>query len=144
VDIQEEILSDAQAAIASGDLRRAVIELAITCEVAIKSTYFGRSTAAAAAYEYLEDKGRVNASLIDLIGVIAEQAFGHSFKTATPTEYKDIDHLLRCRNKAVHRASLTFRDDANNLHKVDQATVEQWWGSVEAVLEWLKASCEVG
>jgi hypothetical protein len=143
-DIQEEILSDAQAAIASGNLRRAVIELAIACEVAVKSSYFGRSSAAATMYEYLEDKGRVNASVMDLIGVIAERAFGQSLKAVKPDEYRNLDHLFRCRNKAAHRPSLTFRDDSNNLHEADQATVEQWWISVETLLAWLKLSCEIG
>jgi hypothetical protein len=42
VPIHEQILSDAQAATFEGNGRRAVLELAVACEVFIKSTFLGR------------------------------------------------------------------------------------------------------
>jgi hypothetical protein len=55
----EEVFSDAQAAAVEGNLRRAVLELAISCEIAVKQKFFFTSTPSGAAFEYLEDKGRV-------------------------------------------------------------------------------------
>jgi hypothetical protein len=46
------------AAIFENKLARAVIDTAISCEVAVKQTFFGESTIARAAYEYLEDRGQ--------------------------------------------------------------------------------------
>ncbi len=138
VEIHEELLSDAQAAIIEGNFRRAVLEMAVACEVAIKRAYFGQSTAATAAYEYLEDKGGIRITPIELISGAAHRAFGEGFEDVSPGDYKHIDFLFRCRNKVAHRADPVYRDDKNVLHQVDGEEILHWWASVDRLLTWLK------
>lgn len=137
-ELYEELLSDAQTAIFQGNFRRAVLEMAITCEVAIKQAFFKKYSAAGAAYEYLEDKGRVNISVTELIHGAAKEAFGESFKDVCNTEYKNIDFLFRCRNKIAHRGEVVYKDDTGNVHKVSLETLKEWWKSVEMLFDWLK------
>lgn len=136
--LYEELLSDAQTAIFQGNFRRAVLEMAITCEVAIKQAFFKKYSAAGAAYEYLEDKGRVNISVLELIHGAAKEAFGESFKDVCNTEYENIGFLFRCRNKIAHRGEVVYKDDAGNVHKVNLEKLKDWWKSVEMLLGWLK------
>jgi len=136
-ELQEELLSDAQAAIFQNNLRRGILEMAIGCEVAIKQTFFQKSTVAGSVYEYLEDKRRINVSVIDLLDGVAKQAFGESFKDADEAAFRNIDFLFRCRNKVAHRGEITYKDDEGVSHAVSKDTLREWWKSVEILLDWL-------
>jgi hypothetical protein len=136
-ELYEELLSDAQAAVFQNNFRRAIIEMAIACEVAVKQTFFSKETPAGAAYEYLEDKGRINIRIIELIDSAAKHAFGESFKDVNGSAYQDIDNLFRCRNKVAHRGEVVYKDDSGGLNVIDLNTLAKWWQSVEALLEWL-------
>lgn len=136
-ELHEELLSDAQAAVFQHNLRRGILEMAIACEVAIKQAFFSKSTPAGLTYEYLEDKGRININITELIDGVAKQVFGESFKDVNKTAYLNIDHLFRCRNKAAHRGGVIYRDDAGILHTVDFNTMREWWESVRALFRWL-------
>lgn len=57
--LYEELLADAQTAIYEGSTRRAVLELAIGCEVLVKRIFFSRDTPAGAAFDFLEDKAKI-------------------------------------------------------------------------------------
>jgi hypothetical protein len=138
IELYEEILSDAQSAVFQKNYRRAIVEMVMACEIAIKQTYFAKSTIAGRAYEYLENKHKVNASLIEYIGGIAEYVLGENFKSYSKRDYENIENLFRCRNKAVHRGELTYRDGNNKLINVDESVLGEWWESVVALLEWLK------
>lgn len=137
--LHEEILSDAMTAIFEKNSRRAILEMAIACEVVVKRRFFSVNTPAGAAFDYLEDKSQVKVRVIDLINRIAEEAFGESFRASNPDKYKDIDHLFRCRNKIAHRGELSYRDDRGVTQPVDDKTIESWWNSVMALIEWIEA-----
>lgn len=137
-ELYDEILSDAQAAIFQSNLRRVILEMAIACEVAIKQTLFLSSTAAGSVFEYLEDKGRINISVIELIDGVARETFGESFKNHNSTAFKNIDYLFRCRNKVAHRGQTIFRDDSGIKQWVDGKIIKEWWESIELLFKWLK------
>lgn len=69
---------------------------------------------------------------------IAEEAFSRSFRANHPDQYKDIDHLFRCRNKIAHRGELSYRDDSGVTQPVDYNTVESGWNSIMSLIEWIE------
>jgi len=137
IEVHMEFLADAQTSVKNGELRRAILEMAIAYEVAVKGAFFAKSTTAGAAYEYLEDKSRVHTKVIELIDGVAKAAFGQSFKDDDPNAYKDIDHLFRARNKVAHRGEMIYRDDGGTEHEVDRPTLESWWASEDTLMKWI-------
>ena len=137
--LYEEILSDAQTALFEGNIRRAVLELAIACEIIIKRKIFSEESPAGAAFDYLEDKSQVRVRVLDFIDRIAVEAFGKSFRVDQGDHFNNIDHLFRCRNKVAHRGILSYRDDSGASIQVDYETVSSWWISVSTLIEWLNA-----
>ncbi len=135
--LHEEILSDAQSALFEDKLRRAVLELAIACELIVKRSFFSGDSPAGAAFDYLEDKAQVKVTVLDLLHRVAQEAFGKSFREDHDSHYKNIDHLFRCRNKVAHRGVLSFRDDSGVEIHVDSSMVASWWDSVLKLIEWL-------
>jgi hypothetical protein len=136
--LYEELLADAHSALFQVNYRRAVLELAMACEIAIKQTYFSASTAAGRAYEFMEDHQKVSMNITDYIDRVAEYALGDSFQKATSkSDFANIQHLFRGRNKIVHRGELTFRDDKGIIHPIDLRTLKAWWISVDRLLTWL-------
>lgn len=135
--LDQEILADAQNAIFDGNHRRGILEMAIACELVVKQAFFTKTTPAGSAFEYLEDKGKVRISALEFINRVSEDAFGKSFKTEHPSDYINIDHLFRCRNKIAHRGEVFFKDDAGILHTPNQEILFQWWESVETLLSWI-------
>lgn len=138
----DDLLSDAQAAALSGNFRRSVLELAITIEVHVKNSFFKREKIAGSAFEYLEDKGRENIKITELLDGAAAYAFGESFKKTNLNAYKDIDHIFRCRNKIAHRGEAIYRDDSGNWNQVDSETLRKWWVSTLEMFSWLRQKCE--
>lgn len=137
--LYEEILSDAQTAILRGNFRRGILEMAIACEIAVKHTFFTESTIAGAAYEYLEGKGMLRVRTLELVGKVAEHAFGESFKTVNETAYENLDYLFRCRNKIAHRGNVIFRDNQGIIQQPDTDMLRDWWASLEQLLRWLES-----
>jgi hypothetical protein len=138
-ELSEELMSDAQSALLQGNLRRAVLEMAIACETAVKQAFFAKATPAGAAYEYLEDKRSVSVPIVDMIDAMAKQAFGRSFREDESTHYRNVNFLFRCRNKVAHRGELVYKDDSNNMHTVTGDTLATWWESVLILLDWIEA-----
>lgn len=135
--LDQEILADAQNAIFEGNCRRGILEMAIACELVVKQTFFAKTTLAGSAFEYLEDKGKIQVSVLEFINRVSEDAFGESFKTEHPSDYSNIGDLFRCRNKIAHRGEVFFKDDAGILHTPDQEVLFLWWESVETLLSWI-------
>jgi hypothetical protein len=138
VSLAEELMSDAQSAWYEGNLRRAVLELAICVELVVKRRLFAEGSAAGAAFDYLEDKSRVSVRVLELIDTVSFEAFSHSYRKEHPSDYDHIDRLFRCRNKIAHRAELAYRDDSGKSHKVGKSQVEEWWLSAAHLMNWLK------
>ena len=137
IELYMEFLADAQTSIRNGKFRRAILEMAIACEVAVKGAFFAKSTIAGAAYEWLEDKRQVHVRVIELIDGAAKVAVGKSFKDVDPDAYKDIDHLFRARNKVAHRGVMIYRDDSGTENEVDRSTLAAWWVSVDTLMSWI-------
>jgi len=134
----EEFLADAQTSILSGKRRRAILEMAIACEVAVKQLFFGEGTIAPSVFGYLEDKRRIRVKVIEFLDGAAKHTFGKSFKEANPTAFQDIDLLFRCRNKVAHKGELTYRHDSGIQDSVNQETLERWWASTEELMVWIR------
>jgi len=137
IEIHREFLSDAQTSVHNDKLSRAILEIAIACELAVKGAFFAKATTAGAAYDYLEDKSRVHVKVIELIDGAAKVAFGQSFKDVDPKAYTHIDFLFRARNKVAHRGERTYRDDGGTEYQVDRPTLEAWWESVDTLMKWI-------
>ena len=139
VKIYQEFLSDSRTSIRSNEIDRAVLEMAIACEVAVKEAFFGRTTTSGATFEYLEDQGQVHIRVINLLNKVARHVFSESFKEAESDAYQDIDHLFRCRNKVAHRGGHIFKDDAGIEHDPDRRILESWIASVDTLIAWLES-----
>lgn len=137
ISLPEELLSDAQNAVFENNYRRAVLELAIACEVAVKQAFFAENTAAGAAFEYLERKRKVEVTVVELIHGVAKQAFGESFKEFDYEAFQQVDYLFRGRNKVAHRGKAIYRDNKGNLLEIDRQTLIEWWKSVTKLFKWL-------
>jgi hypothetical protein len=136
-EFHEELLADAKDAVAAGNIRRAVLELAIACEVAIKHVYFERGSYADAAYSYLEEKSP-GVRVLDFLNAIAFRAFGQSLKSYDPDCNQRIDDLFQCRNKIAHRGTPIFRDKKGNVRTADYALLLEWWSAVKKAIVWIK------
>lgn len=139
-ELWEELVSDAQQAAFVGNFRRAILELAIACEVLLKRVFLGATETTDAAFEYLEEKGLLRMPVIDLLDGVARRAFGTSFRDVSAEDYQSIDFLFRCRNKVAHRGLLAYRDDRGVSHEVDRETLLQWWKSVDKMISWVRSS----
>lgn len=138
--LEEQLLYDAQVSIWKENLRRAVLEMALAVEVMVKAKFFGGNVAAGAAFEHLEDRGKVNVRVIDLLHSTAKAVYGQSFRDTNPDEHKQLDHLFRARNKVAHRGKAIFRDDSGVCHQVDDAVLRHWWDVVASLRTWLRNS----
>jgi hypothetical protein len=136
-NLAEEFLSDSRNSYYKNNLRRAILELAIACEILVKRYFFGSNSVASGVFEYDEDKSRIVGRVIDLIGPSAKRAFGISFKEDKEEDYKNIDNLFRCRNKIAHIGELIYRDDSGITHKGEKGDFKKWWHSVEQLRNWL-------
>lgn len=137
VSITQEYLSEAHTAIIRRDFKKAVIDLAIACEVGIKTAFF-QSEFSYEMLNALEDMGKIEVSPPDMINRIAMRVIGQKFKDP---EYEDIVNLFRCRNKVAHRGELTFSiGNSGKKASVDIDLLEKWWFSTQALLEWLQTT----
>lgn len=136
VKLHEELLSDAQAAAYSENFRRAVLELAIACEVFIKTTFFDPDDRSGLVYEALENQRKINVRVLDLLETGSTVVFGRSFRQYDQKAFNDIDDIFRARNKVAHRGEAAFRRDNGTRVVVDQKLLEQWWTSVDKLFRW--------
>ncbi len=139
IELYQEILSDAQEAIYSEDLRRAIFEMAIVCELSTKRKYFSEGGVSGLAFDYFEDKGKIKITVLELISTVGAEALGESFKANSPDDFKNIDYLFRCRNKVAHRGKALFKNDNGAVTEPDIKIIKEWYKSVECLLQWLSS-----
>ncbi len=142
IETYREFLSDAQTSILDDKLDRAVLEMAIACEVAVKvavkAAFSAKDAEAGALYEYLENQRKIGVRVLDLIDGIAKVVFGESFKTdVDPAAYEHVDLLFRARNNVAHRGQAVYRDYGGDEQQVDRQTLEAWWPSVDRLVKWI-------
>lgn len=133
VSLAAALLSDAQTAWFEGSLRRSVLELAICVEILVKRRFFSEASPAGAAFDYLEDKARVQVRVLELLDAISDEAFGRSYKRQEPDNFRRI----RCRNKIAHRGELSFRDESGTTIFAEEQLVKSWWEAVAHLNVWL-------
>lgn len=139
IELYQEILSDAQAAIFNEDLRRAIFEMAIVCELSTKRKYFSEGGISGLAFDFFEDKGKIKITVLELISTVGAEALGESFKTKSPDDFKNIDYLFRCRNKVAHRGKALFKNYSGATVEPDLEMIKGWYKSVESLLQWLSS-----
>ena len=99
--------------------------------------FFAATSPAGAAFDYLEYRSKVSVRVLELLDLIAAEAFAKGYRIEFPDYYKHIDFLFRCRNKIAHRGELNYRDDSGNSHQATKAGVAEWWASVAHLRTWL-------
>lgn len=138
-ELHIRILSDAYVAWRMGQLRRALVEAASACEIAVKAKLHGGGGPSALVFEYLEDMGGIRVTVPELVSRVCERVFGRNLKKDQPIDYGNVDLLFRARNKAVHRGALECRNDSGQLIVVDSACVLSWLSSVKTLVRWLES-----
>ena len=142
-ELYEELLSDARAALFQRSLRRAILELAISCEVAIKQAFFNKATAAELSM-YFDDRRQIKddvGGFTNLLGKPAEHILGQNFREAGKAEKRAciyIDNLFQCRNQIAHEGQPTYKNKRGRLHTVDQPVVKEWFKAADRLFHWLR------
>jgi hypothetical protein len=138
VSLVDDIIYDAQSAIFVNNYRRAVFELAQAAEIMIKQKIFGNYTTAGLAFEFLENKGRVNCPPIELIHKVSEHAMGRSFHNDDSKSFQSLKSLFECRNKIAHRGTPRYVNAHGDWVDVDQPQIQVWWDAFQKLVKWLR------
>lgn len=141
LSVAYELRAQAQEAIFEGKGFLAVLLLAVSSEVSIKTAFFRRDSIASDAFDYLEEKRQVEVSPVELVNKVAKRAFGQSFAEHNQSAFESLDNLFRCRNKIAHRAKATFRDKKENLTSPTAQSLVDWWNTVTTLQAWLESKC---
>jgi hypothetical protein len=142
-ELYEQLLSDARAALFQGSLRRAILELAISCEVAIKQAFFVKGTEAALSI-YFDEKKQLRENVggfTNLLGNPAEHILGQNFRKAGKAERRTciyIDRLFQCRNQIAHEGQPTYKNKRGRSLPVDQAVAKEWFKAADHLFRWLR------
>ena len=143
VELYEEVLLDAQLAIFENNYRRAVLEMAMACEIAIKRIYFSKSSAAGLALEFMEDSKNLSArvKITSYLTNIAEYALGEKFEEfSSEADRINIENLFHGRDKVVHRGELSYKSENDKKSReITMLVLQDWWSSVEKLLAWLNS-----
>lgn len=141
LSVAYELRAQAQEAIFEGKGFLAVLLLAVSSEVSIKTAFFRRDSIASDAFDYLEEKRQIEISPVELVSKVAKRAFGQSFSEHDKAAFDSLDNLFRCRNKIAHRAKATFRDKSENLTSPTAQMLVEWWKTVRKLQTWLESKC---
>jgi hypothetical protein len=141
LSVAYELRAQAQEAIFEGKGFLAVLLLAVSSEVSIKTAFFRRDSIASDAFDYLEEKRQVEVSPVELVNKVAKRAFGQSFAEYNQNAFDSLDNLFRCRNKIAHRAKATFRDKKENQTWPTAQSLVEWWNTVTTLQAWLESKC---
>jgi hypothetical protein len=115
-ELYEELMADARAALVQENFRRAVLEMAIACEVATKQLF--------------SEKGRrARSNILVALHTGAKEAFGTSFYESNPKDWHNIKDLFECRNDVAH----------GTPQDVDYETLRDWWDSLDALIAWIRS-----
>lgn len=135
--LHEEYLCSARTEIIEGNIRRAVLEMAICCEVFVKANLFSGSLVSSAVFDYLSRQRKIEVSVPELLHQPVREVWGRSFKGDNLEDWKNIGYLFNARNRVAHSGVCEFRDDKGNRYDVDEDIIEDWWISLENMFSWL-------
>ncbi|UCE59843.1 MAG: hypothetical protein JSU63_20665 [Phycisphaerales bacterium] len=137
VETYQEFLADAQTSIVNGNIPRAILEMAIACEIAVKQALFKKTVTAPGASKGSRQNRRERWPVSKLIDVATKETLGESFRQVEKDAYQHIVLLFRTRNEVAHRGRPVYPDDADDEHPVGRAVLEEWWPSVELLMRWI-------
>lgn len=135
--LHEEFLCSARTEIIEGNIRRAVLEMAICCEVFVKSNLFSGSSVSSAVFDYLSRQRKIEVSVSELLHQPVKEVWGRSFKEDNLDDWKNITYLFNARNRVAHSGVCEFRTDKGKRYDVDEFIVNDWWASLEKMFSWL-------
>lgn len=136
--LYEQFLSDARTEIILENYRRAVLDMAIACELFVKTTLFSTSPVSGAIFDYLALQRKIEVSIPELIHKPIKEAFGRSFKDDYPNHFKHIENIFKARNRVVHTGHCVYKDDMGNEKEVDESALEDWWQAFASLIDWFK------
>jgi hypothetical protein len=137
--LYEVLLAEARDARALRDIRRTVIDLAIVCEVLLKTKLFGRDQVASSVVEKLEEHNVLRVSLKELLAA-AGRAFGSSLSDTDSKAYSGILALYDTRSRIVHHGRAEKKSDGRRV-PVEASDVADWFAAVDVLRRWLDAGC---
>jgi hypothetical protein len=127
-ELYEELMVDARDALMQGNLRRGVLEMAMACEVVTK--------------EFCSKKNiTVKHETVPMIlNTVLKKAIGTGFADSPNKEHwHNIEYLFQCRNNAAHGKNLGYNDKHGAPQNVDYKTFQDWWHSLETLIEWIRS-----
>lgn len=134
--VYHELLLDGSYFAAVRDYRRAVIDLAISCEQAKEETFrrLWESRAGAATYR----RGRILSGydLPEHIDVHLRDKFGRSLKDEHPGVFVTIAELWDARGNVAHGSGIIFRRNGTEV-KVGEEQCKQFSSAAERCIDWL-------
>jgi hypothetical protein len=141
--LHEEILADARTAIVQYNFRRAVLDMAIACELYVKKVFFKTDVVSNAVFDYLIDNKKIEVNVMDLLHKIAKYVFAESFKEKFGKDYINLEYLFRARNKIAHQGEAHYTDQNGKKKTIDDNTLKEWWKSLDQVFNWLESKIKL-
>jgi len=135
--LYEDFLCSARTEIIEGNIRRATLEMAISCEVFVKSSLFSESAISGSIFDYLSTQRKIEISVQELLHKPIKEVCGSSFKEEHLQDWKNICYLFNARNRVAHSGLCEFRNEKGEKLNVDEFIIEEWWGSFEKLISWL-------
>ena len=105
----------------------AFIDLAISIEVHVKNNSLTQKKSLVQLTNTWKIRTK-SIKVLDLIDGASLYAFGNSFKLQHKEHFKNIYHIMRCRNKIAHRGETKFRGDTDWIEP-DFDMLKKWWES---------------
>jgi hypothetical protein len=124
--LYQELMADARTALVQGNLRRAVLEMAIACEVATKQLFSKKER-------------RAGSNIPVALHTGAKKAFGASFYQDHRKDWHHIEYLFQCRDDVAHGSVPSYRDKDKTPQNMDFDTLRDWWDSLEALIAWIRS-----
>jgi hypothetical protein len=137
IKLHEEFLCSARTEIIQGNFKRAVLEMAISCEIFVKSILFSGNPISGAIFDFLSSNRKIEVSIQELLHKPIKEALCASFKDEYTIHWKNIGYIFQARNKVAHSGICEFIDDKNNKIEVDEEVIEIWWESIQILIDWL-------
>lgn len=141
--LYEEFLADARTEIIEENYTRAVLEMAIACELFVKNAFFSDSPISGALFDYLALQRKIEVSIHELINKPAKEVFGYSFKDDYPNDFNNIGYLFQARNRVAHSGQCIYKDNKGKEKEVDEFVLEEWWQSLATLIDWLKSKAAI-
>jgi hypothetical protein len=126
-ELYEELRADARAALVQENPRRAVLEIAISCEVVTKE--FCSKKAITAGSD----------SVPVILNTVLKREIGTGFADSHKEHWHNIEYLFQARNKAAHGENLGYNDKYGFPQHVNYETLRNWWDSLDALIAWIRS-----